>query len=272
MIRHLVRNGLIFSVCILITGCSTTLESLSVVGSGPFKDAKPETQDSYLLELYDDPSTLPEVKLMLEDGDLSQQDISDVRNLYVQCEKQAGRIVTFSENGETIIQPESEHSSQDQGQSKTITLVNGSEVIMSVNTEANCGITTGWAAIESYNHTKELNPDDLDWSELELKCLIENGVYPANTTLAEFKYDQGLTDGNMHGIYEGLNFAPAGVEYNFSDGTVSEYTNPPPKYKATAEEKDISYFCSVDPLGLDPNSKKSSDGSDRTEVEVNLDL
>jgi hypothetical protein len=101
-------------------------------------------------------------------------------------------------------------------------------------------------------NNQKKNPDDVNLIEYELKCLIKYDIYPAGTVVADYEYDLGKVDGQMHGPVLMINYTPSGDLISQDEEGNSKISKlPTPDRVATEKEKEQYAACIRNPLELD---------------------
>jgi hypothetical protein len=196
--------------------------------SGPYADQ--------IFELYENVPV--EAKAMLDDGEISDVDIQDFRNLFTKCAKNKGVVITFA--GDTQYSYVREDSGTTDDYSREVS--------------DECSVKTGFRDANVLYYEIKYNPENEntvneDNLNKQLQCLIDNEIYPVNTSLSEFQYDLGLLDGQPHGIYDQISYGSGTFwfEKDEPDGTTKTETivRPPRDNPPDEKTQKISQYCSL---------------------------
>ncbi|MDR0416450.1 MAG: hypothetical protein LBH76_03885 [Propionibacteriaceae bacterium] len=163
-------------VMVALSGCTLSSSSNGVapssLTSGPWAEE--------FLEAYhrvDDPVA----RLMLEDGNLTSQEIGEAKSRYENCLTQAGFAeVEVEDSGEAgLFLPALENESSEATGERARALV------------GRCKADTGWDELVSLYSLVRGNPDNVDPYSLMAQCLIRVGLrddgYSADQYMAEFR-------------------------------------------------------------------------------------
>ncbi|MDR1448432.1 MAG: hypothetical protein LBI63_05725 [Candidatus Ancillula sp.] len=154
---------------------------------------------SEIYDLYKNTKNQKAAKL-LSDGDFSEQDFHDVRDMYISCMHKLGYEVAFEkhEGGpdrESIKMP---------GDFSTDDKIADEQSQKELNAEMKCWQETDYSNFEMvYNAIHYPNGSTVyATDEQRVSCLKEEKLAPEDYTVDEFKYDFGGTDEKKHGIVD----------------------------------------------------------------------
>jgi hypothetical protein len=137
---------------------------------------------------------------LVADNDLSEQDMTDVENLYVKCMARLNVTVVFENHRETD-KANDFPSDTSNDKEKDDELIEA----MSKRT-GQCINDTNFSSFQiAYNTIKDGAPgttDETEFNNLRIACLKRKGFVSDTYTLDDYKYDWGSVDGKEHGLPE----------------------------------------------------------------------
>ncbi|MDR1447584.1 MAG: hypothetical protein LBI63_01275 [Candidatus Ancillula sp.] len=128
------------------------------------------------------------VAKLIEDSDISEQDINDVNNMFSECMKPKGWKYVVEKGKDLQVSPTDENKNPNWDKES--------------QDEASCNAETNFSDVQILYNTIHSNPEKLDRSKIIVECLIKMGTVPNGYTVDEYKYDSGAVDQVQHGVFE----------------------------------------------------------------------